>query len=1092
MKKFFKIGFFYFVAFSMILGNSIVSIDFSTSLAHAEELEIPIIETTAVVPYPVPVVQAFASSTTSGVFIDWEQIDDGRLDGYKVVMSETNPNPAWPGDGYLEYIIDPSTTTYLYTPELNCGEDYYFSVTALYNEHDVTVAGNAVTINIGCEENLEPSCEGADLELPVDLYVAGANCDISLPIHDSEVVNLVSGGNYDVYTVANRDALGEDTTYGQDNEEFTIRVNSSAAGSVVLDQPAGQVWNIQNAGNFDFVSGNNTVHMDTAFDCVVAGDPMARNSVTVTKLCLYQTEPTSICGNGVLEAGEECDDGSDGSASCTNNCTLIEEECSIENSLIVNGSFEEPEVTSNDLWQRMSSVLAWIIEKVSDNSATTLELHKGWSSNVASDGLQYSELDGDHSTRVIQNVVTEVGAEYKLFWSFAPRHDILAEQNNLSVKVNGSQVATNGPAVGNAPLAQSDWTKSNYIFTANNTNTEIAFEDIGPSNTFGTFLDDVRLCKISNSEPSDNIPVITLIGSPIVNVDHSSVYTDSGATASDVEDGNITGDITTVNPVNTAVAGTYTITYNVSDSDGNNAVEVTRIVVVGAPYAPWCSVLFGALKDFYTSSSTASGEWNDVIDMNDDEVVDLSDISLLSQMYYAGDNEVCYAQFEDPTDEYHFQCEDPNVGWCGGLLQGITDSINKADRYFEVFDVYKGDNLGVINLSDLSVVSELMANNNQVDCYSYYVPPFFMCQDQKPYCGDGIVNQEIEQCDGDKPQSCTTADGYDGMQNCNMPSDRTILQSVEQKYCVWNSCLTEEYCGDSIQNGLEQCDAGPNGSDTCSVQCEVIPTEPCVGCGGGSSGGGGGGGTSFSIKSLESSVSCQAFNISWKTTRSSDTMLELGTESGVYTQHIDKNDNTLNHVVVLPGLLPDTTYYYKVRAIANANGLEISLGEKTFKTPPAEQCEEVLGEKIEGDPEVQPLICDFLRPSGSHGEDSDIHGKMGYSDGSLLRDACNNKMPVYLIKDQKKWHVPNWQYLHDNHFGQRIYNVLTDVLDKFPDWAKVLGMKEYADGTLLRAPDFKIYVLENGYKQHIKNLEELAKYAGREIINVSDEVINRY
>ena len=102
-------------------------------------------------------------------------------------------------------------------------------------------------------------------------------------------------------------------------------------------------------------------------------------------------------------------------------------------------------------------------------------------------------------------------------------------------------------------------------------------------------------------------------------------------------------------------------------------------------------------------------------------------------------------------------------------------------------------------------------------------------------------------------------------------------------------------------------------------------------------------------------------------------------------------------------------------------------------------------------------------------------------------------MPVYLIKDQQKWHVPTWQYLHDKHFGERIYNVVTTVLDYYPDWTgEVLGVKDYADGTLLRGNDMKVYILDKGEKQHINTLEKLAKYLGQDIINVSDEVLARY
>jgi len=45
-------------------------------------------------------------------------------------------------------------------------------------------------------------------------------------------------------------------------------------------------------------------------------------------------------------------------------------------------------------------------------------------------------------------------------------------------------------------------------------------------------------------------------------VEVNSVYVDAGATASDNYDGDITASIVTVNPVNTAVKGTYTVTYN--------------------------------------------------------------------------------------------------------------------------------------------------------------------------------------------------------------------------------------------------------------------------------------------------------------------------------------------------------------------------------------------------------------------------------------------------------------------------------------------------------------------------------------------------
>ena len=88
-----------------------------------------------------------------------------------------------------------------------------------------------------------------------------------------------------------------------------------------------------------------------------------------------------------------------------------------------------------------------------------------------------------------------------------------------------------------------------------------------------------RLCLHSTPVGSFN-PGITLIGAEEVSIKLGSTYTDAGAIAFSEDGVNITANIVTVNPVDENSEGTYTITYNVSDSDGNQATEVTRIVTV--------------------------------------------------------------------------------------------------------------------------------------------------------------------------------------------------------------------------------------------------------------------------------------------------------------------------------------------------------------------------------------------------------------------------------------------------------------------------------------------------------------------------------
>ncbi|MDO8751927.1 MAG: DUF5011 domain-containing protein, partial [Candidatus Wolfebacteria bacterium] len=77
-------------------------------------------------------------------------------------------------------------------------------------------------------------------------------------------------------------------------------------------------------------------------------------------------------------------------------------------------------------------------------------------------------------------------------------------------------------------------------------------------------------------------PVITIIGGKTINIIASSTYADAGATALDNVQGNVTTGIVSLNTVNAAVVGTYTISYNITDSAGNKAVEVIRTVHVVA------------------------------------------------------------------------------------------------------------------------------------------------------------------------------------------------------------------------------------------------------------------------------------------------------------------------------------------------------------------------------------------------------------------------------------------------------------------------------------------------------------------------------
>ena len=80
-------------------------------------------------------------------------------------------------------------------------------------------------------------------------------------------------------------------------------------------------------------------------------------------------------------------------------------------------------------------------------------------------------------------------------------------------------------------------------------------------------------------------PVITLVGTTPVNLTIGDAYSDAGATCTDDTDGSlsVTDDHTLVD---TQTAGNYTITYECTDSSGNNATVITRTITVASAPAP--------------------------------------------------------------------------------------------------------------------------------------------------------------------------------------------------------------------------------------------------------------------------------------------------------------------------------------------------------------------------------------------------------------------------------------------------------------------------------------------------------------------------
>ncbi len=89
-----------------------------------------------------------------------------------------------------------------------------------------------------------------------------------------------------------------------------------------------------------------------------------------------------------------------------------------------------------------------------------------------------------------------------------------------------------------------------------------------------------RTITVLGADSDNNLPVITLIGNSEITVYVGTTFTDPGVTAYDNEDGDLTEFISETSNVNTSIVGTYSIQYDVTDSNSSNAVTVTRIIHV--------------------------------------------------------------------------------------------------------------------------------------------------------------------------------------------------------------------------------------------------------------------------------------------------------------------------------------------------------------------------------------------------------------------------------------------------------------------------------------------------------------------------------
>jgi uncharacterized repeat protein (TIGR01451 family)/fibro-slime domain-containing protein len=183
--------------------------------------------------------------------------------------------------------------------------------------------------------------------------------------------------------------------------------------------------------------------------------------------------------------------------------------------------------------------------------------------------------------------------------------------DDLWVYVDGNIIVDNNGV--HVPLS-----KNGYIhLTAGTHVVDVYFAERHVVQSYLSFEFTDKSLDIKTNNPCivvNNRPVITLVGLNPASVNLGGTYIDPGATALDQEDGDITSHIVATSSVNTTVVGTYTVTYNVSDSKGLAAIPVSRTVNVLDPgtgshkgQITFCLMLADAQNTIATSSFALPG-----------------------------------------------------------------------------------------------------------------------------------------------------------------------------------------------------------------------------------------------------------------------------------------------------------------------------------------------------------------------------------------------------------------------------------------------------------------------------------------------------
>ncbi len=215
----------------------------------------------------------------------------------------------------------------------------------------------------------------------------------------------------------------------------------------------------------------------------------------------------------------------------------------------------------------IDTTTGYSVNSVENGGETTVTATPGGSLMPSSDGVLSFNITANQVSDLVAPVITLTGANPQTITVNTSYNELGASAtDNVDGEISAS-ILIDASAVDTLTVGSYSATY-NVADTAGNNAIEV-----------------IRTVNVIAANASDTSPpVISLLGDNPLTITLGGSYSESGATATDDVDGDISGNIViNSSAVDTTTVGSYSVTYNVSDTAGNNATLVSRSVNVVAP-----------------------------------------------------------------------------------------------------------------------------------------------------------------------------------------------------------------------------------------------------------------------------------------------------------------------------------------------------------------------------------------------------------------------------------------------------------------------------------------------------------------------------